>query len=61
MIQQQKKNFNHVFLQKLFGKNLKLPETLCTISRYVNHLNDLLDDINIHKEFITLQLSFADI
>ena len=26
--------YNNEFSQKLFGKNLKLPETVCTISRY---------------------------
>ena len=30
---------NHMFLQKLFGKILKLLETLCAISRYALYIH----------------------
>ena len=30
--------YNHAFSQKLFDKNLKLPETLCAISRYAQDI-----------------------
>ena len=30
--------YETAFLQKLFGKKLKLPETVCTISRYAKRM-----------------------
>ena len=42
--------FDAAFLQNLFGKNLKLTETLCTISRYSNRDQSGPNGPNVAKQ-----------